>query len=60
MSDAAMLFGYIGPMMAVAGAAWRMSARLAQVQIELKIIKAENAPAGLGHPQPAGTPVAPS
>ena len=43
MSDAAMLLGYIGPMMAVAGAAWRMSARLAQVQIELRIIKAENA-----------------
>jgi ApbE superfamily uncharacterized protein (UPF0280 family) len=43
MSDAAMLFGYIGPMMVVAGAAWRMSARLTQVQVELQIIKAENA-----------------
>lgn len=37
-----MLLGYIGPMLAVAGAAWRLSAKLAQVQSELRQIKAEN------------------
>jgi ApbE superfamily uncharacterized protein (UPF0280 family) len=43
MTEPAMILAYVGPMLAVAGAAWRISSRLAHVDAQLKAIKAENA-----------------
>jgi hypothetical protein len=43
MTEYTMLVAYIAPMLGVAGAAWRISSRLAHVDAQLKAIKAENA-----------------
>lgn len=42
MTDLTLLIAYIAPMLGVTGAAWRLSGKLTQVQLELRQIKAEN------------------
>lgn len=42
MTDMTLLIAYVAPMLGVTGAAWRLSSKLTQVQLELRQIKAEN------------------
>jgi hypothetical protein len=42
MTDAAMMLAYIAPMSIVAGAAWRIAAKLTAVENRLKHLEREN------------------
>ena len=42
VTDAAMMLAYVGPMLTVAAAAWRMSARLAKMDARLAALEREN------------------
>jgi hypothetical protein len=42
MNESAMILAYVGPMSIVAGAAWRIAAKLTAVENRLKQLEAEN------------------